>query len=1024
MATVGTLIVRLFAQTGQFTKEMERATSKIEHTARAAERASETIAIAMGVIGVAAGVAAGAAVKLAAEWEQAGIAFTTLLDSGEKAKDFLVDLEQFASTTPFELPGIMSSGRKLLAFGWQAEQVIPTMTAIGDAIAALGYGEQEIASVTRALGQMKAKGTVQAQEMTRQLAEVGIPAWDFLAEKIGTDVPTAMKLVEKRAIPASVGITSILEGMTRKFGGAMEKQSRTLIGLWSTLKDEGRALGRGLGGYLAEAFNLKGLMEGTIGAFRILTDEIRNADSLAEGFRIAMNRLFHPALRPVILGIAGAIAGALYPAIAVLGKFIKGALISLAPFMIKGAAVALVAYAIYQAWSDAAGGIAAVGVFLIRVAASVVGALSIFSFGLLETSRQMHTWANQIASASKRAQTATKGFGDTGYGEQMAKQYDITAKGAENAAYAQEQLGNKTEEAAKQANKNLMSFDQVHQMQEDMGAAAANMELPGIGDIGEMAFPSIPAFDMKFDLGPFEKLSEVWGTIKTHLDAAKVSMEGLGHVITGVLIVKLGVLGTTAISTAVKVGIAFATKNTAALTSLAIYKKSFAFFIGRWVGLGIAAAVNAGKVVGSFALMVGKALISVATQAGAFALLLGKWTSIGIAATVNAAKIAGAWLLQKTKALISLAAQVPTFVTLAGKWLALGVQAGISAAKVASAWLLMKSKALVSVAAQAGSFALLGVKWITLGAKALIGAGKFALAWIIALGPIAWVVAAVIGVATLIILNWEWIKTETLRIWDIVSNWLKTTWEAISATATTIWNGISGFFGTTWTTIDTAITTTWNGIKKFLSTTWGGISNTAKTIWENIKDFVTNPVTTIQTALNTAWETISKTATTSWESISDTATRIWNGVRDAIRGAINGIIGSINRFIRAFNGIQISVPAVNIPLVGKVGGFSIGVPQIPTIPMLAQGTNYVPKDMYAFLHKGEAVVPKAYNQNDDDIPRAVYQAIIDAFRMANRNDQSQEKEIVLNVDGIRLARVILPAFIKEEQRQGMIVRMT
>jgi hypothetical protein len=35
--------------------------------------------------------------------------------------------------------------------------------------------------------------------------------------------------------------------------------------------------------------------------------------------------------------------------------------------------------------------------------------------------------------------------------------------------------------------------------------------------------------------------------------------------------------------------------------------------------------------------------------------------------------------------------------------------------------------------------------------------------------------------------------------------------------------------------------------------------------------------------------------------------------------------------------------------------------ELPQLPRLAVGTNYVPKDMLALIHEGEAVVPKAFN---------------------------------------------------------------
>lgn len=46
---------------------------------------------------------------------------------------------------------------------------------------------------------------------------------------------------------------------------------------------------------------------------------------------------------------------------------------------------------------------------------------------------------------------------------------------------------------------------------------------------------------------------------------------------------------------------------------------------------------------------------------------------------------------------------------------------------------------------------------------------------------------------------------------------------------------------------------------------------------------------------------------------------------------------------------------------GGKGGGSISFPNIPHIPSLDVGTNFVAADGLAYLHQGEAVVPKEYN---------------------------------------------------------------
>lgn len=178
----------------------------------------------------------GFALKTASAAETTEISFTTMLGSSEAALDMMEELADFAAHTPFELSGLQTATRQLLAYGFTAEDIIPMLTNVGDATAALGTGQAGIESVTRALGQMQTRGKVSAEEML-QLTEAGIPAWEYLAEAIGTDTAVAMEKVTDGAVDASTGIKALTDGMERDFGGMMESQSKTVAGLFSNLSD-------------------------------------------------------------------------------------------------------------------------------------------------------------------------------------------------------------------------------------------------------------------------------------------------------------------------------------------------------------------------------------------------------------------------------------------------------------------------------------------------------------------------------------------------------------------------------------------------------------------------------------------------------------------------------------------------------------------------------------------------------------------------------------------------------------------
>jgi len=179
----------------------------------------------------------GAGMGFNSQMQQAKISFETMLGSAGKANALIGQLQKMAAETPFEFPDLQDGAKRMLAFGFSAESVIPTLKAVGDAAAGLGMsGREGINRIVLALGQMQAKSKVSAEEML-QLTEAGVPAWDILAKAMGVTTAEVMKLSEKGLIPADKAIQALVQGMEERFPDMMQKQSKSFAGLMSTLRD-------------------------------------------------------------------------------------------------------------------------------------------------------------------------------------------------------------------------------------------------------------------------------------------------------------------------------------------------------------------------------------------------------------------------------------------------------------------------------------------------------------------------------------------------------------------------------------------------------------------------------------------------------------------------------------------------------------------------------------------------------------------------------------------------------------------
>ena len=174
-------------------------------------------------------------IDLAGNFEQTQIAFTTMLGSAGEANRLLKDLADFAAATPFELTGIEKTAKQLLAYGVAANDMIPTLKALGDVSAGLSV---PIGQVAYAYGQVKVATRLMGQELL-QFTNAGVP----LIAELAKNLDVAEGSIKKMVSQGKIGFADVekafqtMSGESGKFADLMDKQSKTFLGKVSNLQD-------------------------------------------------------------------------------------------------------------------------------------------------------------------------------------------------------------------------------------------------------------------------------------------------------------------------------------------------------------------------------------------------------------------------------------------------------------------------------------------------------------------------------------------------------------------------------------------------------------------------------------------------------------------------------------------------------------------------------------------------------------------------------------------------------------------
>jgi phage tail tape-measure protein len=226
---------------GSIAQLVARGTEGLKNLGAAAARAAGSAGLgalkiaakgaALGVAGIAGAAAFGAGkfigdvISTTSKFEQFQVVLENTEGSAAKARAAMAWVKNFAKTTPYEIGEVMDAFVKMRAYGIDPTQ--GALASLGNAASGMG---KDLGSAIEMIAD------AQTGEFER-LKEFGIKAKQagdevtFSWSKNGKDMTRTSK---KSASDIRKTITGIFDD---NFGGMMDRQSGTLVGMWSNIKD-------------------------------------------------------------------------------------------------------------------------------------------------------------------------------------------------------------------------------------------------------------------------------------------------------------------------------------------------------------------------------------------------------------------------------------------------------------------------------------------------------------------------------------------------------------------------------------------------------------------------------------------------------------------------------------------------------------------------------------------------------------------------------------------------------------------
>lgn len=225
------------------------------------------------------------------------------------------------------------------------------------------------------------------------------------------------------------------------------------------------------------------------------------------------------------------------------------------------------------------------------------------------------------------------------------------------------------------------------------------------------------------------------------------------------------------------------------------------------------------------------------------------------------------------------------------------------------------------------------------------------------LGYLQWPIQFVTNMFLLIV---ALVSTFLQTIYNIIATVIQTILNVIGSIASWIYNNVLlpvfNFFSSVFTAIYNTVANFINMVITIFSTVASWVYNNVLSpifnFFSSVFTSIWNVVSNVINKVKSGFSTMANAVKTVFNNVKSFISNIFSTIGNIIKAPINGIISIINGVLKGLN--KIKIPDW-VPVVGGKGL------NFPMIPKLATGTNYVASEGLAYLHEGEAVVPKKYN---------------------------------------------------------------